>query len=511
MVIRRPAHIAADLPVPPLRAGETKQQWVYRQLVDAIHTRILGPGEGVPSTRALAVRLGIARGVVELAYEQLISEGYLVAEVGRGTRVGADHPQRFLRAAASPAADASVNRQPESPQGVDAPSPLTTVHPTRAGQPFIARLPDVQSLDLRSWKTCIARASRELDPANLGDADPRGLEALRVEISKHLAFSRGLRCEPHQVMVVTGIRHAIDLCTQVAVRANGGVALEDPGYPGARAIFRLRERRTVDIPIDDEGISVVALRKARVDMAYITPAHQAPSGVALSARRREELLEWAQATGAWILEDDYDSDFSYESAPLPALKSQDRRDRVIFCGSFNKSLFPGLRIGYIVAPAPLLPSLLEARACTGRANPVLDQLALAGYMRTGTLLRHLKKARVAYKARRDLVVRELLEAGCQPEHFQGLHAGFHFVLRLPNDADEDRLIADCANAGLLIQSLRSFWSGATQPPPPALVIGYTALSDPQARWSARQLGLLLRDGLQPTAMFPPGGIPRQRG
>lgn len=481
--------------------GETKQQWVYRQLAGAVDARLLQPGDSVPSTRALAARWGLSRGVVELAFEQLGREGYLEAVVGRGTRVSALPPERFLRARPVPASAKPL----ASPQ---ADPPSQNAHPVRAGQPFIARLPDAHAFDLRAWRACLAHAARALGPQHMGDADPRGLAALRESVCRHLALSRGLSCTPDEIMIVTGIRHAIDLCAQVAVPAGATVALEDPGYAGAEAIFRLRGRRTVDIPLDDEGIDIDALRKAEVALAYVTPAHQAPTGLAMSAQRRAALLAWAEATGTWLLEDDYDSDFSYERAPPPALKSADRAGRVIFCGSFNKSLFPGLRIGYIVAPAALMPRLVDLRAATGRANPVLDQLALAEFMRSEALLRQLKKARVAYKLRRDLIVRELVAAGCRASDFQGLHAGFHFVLRLPPGTDEDALMARADARGLAVQSLRSFWRGHTPAPPPALVIGYTALTDAQAKWSARQLAGLLHaqrsdDGADHATARPP--------
>ena len=487
MPAHRHTRTVADLPAVPPAPGEKKQQWIYRQIAGAIDAGTLRPGEGVPSTRALAERWGVSRGVVEVAFEQLVGEGYLVAAVGRGTRVSATPPQRFLQAM-----PASVRDLSDGASSHTAPSVQPASHPVRPGQPFIARLPDVQGLDLHAWRASVVQAARELEPGSLMDADPRGLAVLREQVCDHLALSRGLRCGPQEVMIVTGIRHAIDLCAQAAVSAGGRVALEDPGYAGARAIFQLRERRMVDIPLDGEGIRMDALGRARVEMACVTPAHQAPTGVAMSATRRAELLAWAQASGAWVLEDDYDSDFSYERAPWPALKSQDAADKVIFCGSFNKSLFPGLRIGCIVAPAALMPRLMEVRAATGRSNSVLDQLSMAHYMRSGALLRHLKKTRMAYKARRDLVVQELLAAGWHAGDLQGLHAGFHFVLRLPPGTDEDTIIARLAEAGIAVQGIRSFWSGKTPAPPPALVIGYTALTNAQAKWSARQLAAVLR-------------------
>jgi len=483
MAIHRFTRAVADLPASSPKPGETKQRWIHRQFVEAIETGLLQPGDGVPSTRTLAERWGTSRGVVELAFEQLGREGYLDAMVGRGTQVSALLPERFLKTRPlAPAPDRAAREPAPIP-----PPGHAAVNPVRAGQPFVARLPDVNTFDLAGWRASVSRAARALDPETLGDADPRGLPALRQEVCRHIALSRGVKCQPDQIMIVTGIRHAIDLCAQAAVPVGGKVALEDPGYAGAEQIFRLRRCQTVDVPLDRQGIDIDTLRRVRVDMAYVTPAHQAPTGVAMSPSRRAELLDWAQATGSWLLEDDYDSDFSYEMAPLPALKSQDHDDRVIFCGSFNKSMFPGLRIAYVVAPHALLPHLLQVRAATGRSNPVLDQLALADFMASESMLRQLRKARVAYKGRRDLILQELMAVGFAPHAFEGLHAGFHFVLRLPPGTDEAALVLRVREAGIEVQGIRSFWRGRTPMPGPALVIGYSALTNAQARWSAKLL------------------------
>ncbi|MEO3714092.1 PLP-dependent aminotransferase family protein [Roseateles flavus] len=497
MSLRSGSRFAADLASLPALDGESKQQWIYRQLATAIDNQLLKPGDAVPSTRSLAERWGVSRGVVELAFEQLSREGYVSAVVGRGTHVGLAPPERFLQADVqetsndiSPGRNRGGRSPPATATGQDGEA-MPASAPVGAGQPFIARLPDVQTFGTRAWQACIAKASRALGPANLGDADPRGLADLREAICDHLALSRGLRCAPQEIMVVTGIRHAVDLCAQVAIGDGDAVALEDPGYSGAEAIFRLRGRRTVGIPVDQDGMDVSVLQQANVAMAYVTPAHQAPTGVLMSPARRKALLAWADSTSSWILEDDYDSDFSYERAPFSALKSQDRSDRVIFCGSFNKTLFPGLRVGYIVAPARLMPSLMAVRAATGRSNSVLDQLVLTEFMRTGALLRQLKTARVAYKTRRDLIIRELKASGFRDEDFQGLHAGFHFVLRLAPNAREDAMIALARESGMELQGLRSFWRGTGSAPQPGLVLGYTALTNAQAKWSARQLGIVL--------------------
>jgi GntR family transcriptional regulator/MocR family aminotransferase len=493
MPVARHSRNTADLPVLPSKPGESKQQWVYRQIAGAIEGGLLRPGDSVPSTRTLAARWATSRGVVELAFEQLGAEGYLRASVGKGTKVSDSLPDRFLRAETSPGV--SAGPASSSDREVEAQGRVAAANPVQAGRPFIARLPDVNGFDLPGWRESLSRAARRLDPELMGHADPQGLPALRAEICRHLAVSRGIRCSPEEVVVVTGIRHAIDLCVQVAIPGHATVAVEDPGYAGVETILRLRGRGMCPIPLDDAGIDVEQLHASDASMAYVTLAHQAPTGVVMSPGRRAELLAWAAERRAWVLEDDYDSDFSYETAPLPALKSQDAGGRVIFCGSFNKSLFPGLRIGYVVAPTSLVAALAEARAATGRANPVLEQLALVEFMRSGALLRHLKKARVAYKARRDIVLQELRSAGWKDSDVQGAHAGFHFVLRLPVDVDEAQLCERAKAAGIAVQGIGAFRRSETRRMSPAIVIGYTALTDAQAKWSARELARILRTAI----------------
>jgi len=473
----------------PLQPGERKQQWVYRQIVSAIESGLLRPGDSVPSTRELAARWGTSRGVVEVAFEKLGEEGYLQAMAGKGTRVNDPLPSGFLLAQVS---DVLPRTSADSPEEVaEAADVATAPNPVRVRQPFIARLPDIDGFDIKGWRECIARAARLLEPDVMGDTDPHGLPALRAEICKHLAASRAIQCSPDQVIVVTGIRHAIDLVAKVAIPQSATVALEDPGYAGAAAIFHLRRCATVAISVDEKGIDVAQLASTQASLVYVTPAHQAPTGVVMSADRREELRAWAAARGAWILEDDYDSDFSYETAPPPALKSHDPAGRIIFCGSFNKSLFPGLRIGYIVAPPALVTPLANARAITGRANPVLDQLALIEFMRSGAFLRHLKRTRQTYRTRRDLVFHELRACGWRDEDFQGAHAGFHFVLLLPSGVDETEACLLSKDAGVVVQGIKAFSRSTNGHPPPGLVIGYTALTDSQAKWFARKLALAL--------------------
>ncbi|WP_158291789.1 PLP-dependent aminotransferase family protein [Lampropedia puyangensis] len=468
----------------PTLSGETKQEWAYRQVAHAIAARLLPAGHSVPSTRVLAARWGVSRGVLELAFERLIHEGYLKAEVGRGTWVNEVLPEQFLYATAD------TLMAPHLPLVVE---PISTK--VQAGQPFVARVPDTTTFDLKAWRESLIRSAKTLQNSDLSNQDPRGLLSLREEICKHLALSRAVFCVPDQVLIVGGIRHAIDLCAQVVADSGAAVAIEEPGYRSAAELFAARGNTVLPVVVDENGICVSDLHHLSARAVYVTPAHQAPTGVMLSPERRIELLHWANTRGATVIEDDYDSDFSYDAAPLPALKSQDQAGSVIFCGSFNKSLFPALRVGYIVANSTRLNALIRAHAAMGRTASVLDQLTLADFMRTNAFASHLKKVRLSYQKKRDLILHELCMAGVPKESFRGLHAGFHFVLRLPHGVSEDRLIACAAERGLVLQGVSSFYYANQPPLTPAIVIGYAALTEAQTRWNSRQLASVLKQFL----------------
>ena len=316
------------------------------------------------------------------------------------------------------------------------------------------------------------------------------LAQLRQQIADFLAKYRGIRCDPQDIVVTTGIRHAIDLLARGIVRDGDKVCLEEPGYPAARALFALAGAVPVDIAVDAEGIDCTALA-AHTDacLAYVTPAHQSPLGVTMSVTRRLALLEWANDSGAWVVEDDYDSEFNYHSAPLAALKALDQYQRVIYCGSFNKTLFAGLRVGFMVLPPALRAPLLRIVQLTGRSVGVTQQLALAAWMEEGAFVRHLRLARLAYKERRDLLLACLEQVA--PGHYtmSGQQAGFHCVLWLPPDADERAFCARAAQEGLALQPLGDFCHSARLAP--AVLLGYTALSLAQVRHAAQKLGRLL--------------------
>ncbi|MGU9816333.1 MocR-like pyridoxine biosynthesis transcription factor PdxR [Pseudomonas sp. LF135] len=463
------AHL--DLPRPDsLDAG--KQQGAYDALRAAILNRQLPAGSRLPSTRSLAERWLVSRGTLEAAFERLHSEGYVQRVAGSGTRVSAVIPEQFI-AAPAPSARARRAAIPDQPDaGV------------QSHVPFVARRPDASLFDLKTWARCISRGLLSAGPGVLEAAHPGGLPALREQIADYVRSYRGMHCEADEIIVTTGIRHGLDLIARTLLKPGDTACVEDPGYTPARRLFSLAGAQVVPVPVTAEGLDTAQLPDT-ARLAYVTPAHQAPLGMTLSVSRRLALLDWAARADAWVIEDDYDSEYNYNSAPLAALKALDSRDRVIYCGSFNKNLFPGLRVGFMVVPKALRPALLRTLQLTGHSVGATDQLGLVEFLASGAFVRHLRASRQAYQARRDALL------GCLPDEYpvSGQQAGLHFVLWLPSGVEEAEFCTRAAAAGLTLQPLGKFCVAASLPP--AVIIGYTALTLAQIRYHGRMLTQLL--------------------
>lgn len=482
--------VPLDLPLPQHGdAALGKQDSAYSALRQAILEKRLPAGCRLPSTRTLAQRWGLSRGTLEVVFDRLRSEGYVSRASGSGTRVCAVVPDLYLSAPAQGVAPAVSDGEP--------PYPVLSV---RAGQPFVARLADPALFPLPRWTRSLTRALGSASAPSLCDADPAGLPALRQQIAEYLGQHRGIACEARQVMITTGIRHGLDLLARSLLNAGDKVCIEDPGYLSAKGLFALAGAHLVPIPVEDQGIDVAQLQEHRdACMVYVTPAHQAPLGMTMPVSRRLALLEWARHSQAWVVEDDYDSEFNYQSAPLAALKSLDRDDRVIYCGSFNKTLFAGLRVGFMLLPASLRPRLLATLQNTGRSVGVIEQLALADYIASGAFLRNLRAARQAYQERRDLLLAILAREAPGCYRISGQQAGLHLLLELPPGSDERRFRQRAADQGLLLQGLAEHCQAVRRPA--AVIIGYAALSLAQIRFSGSRLAALLvaeaRQGQEP--------------
>lgn len=467
---RGKAASALDLPRPG-GLDARKQQGAYAALREAILSRQLPAGSRLPSTRSLAERWLVSRGTLEAAFERLHSEGYVQRVAGSGTRVCAVIPEQFI--AAPP--PSNTERRVAVPDRPDA--------GVQSHVPFVARRPDASLFDLKAWARCISRGLLAVGPGLLEAAHPAGLPALREQIADYLRSYRGMHCEADEVIVTTGIRHALDLIARTLLKPGDTACVEDPGYKPARRLFSLAGAQVEAIAVTAEGLDTDQLPPT-ARLAYVTPAHQAPLGMTLSVSRRLALLDWAARADAWVVEDDYDSEYNYNSAPLAALKSLDSGDRVIYCGSLNKNLFPGLRVGFMVVPKALRPTLLRTLQLTGHSVGATDQLGLVEFLGSGAFVRHLRASRQAYQARRDALL-ACLPPGCS---VSGQQAGLHFVLWLPSGVEEGDFCARAAAAGLTLQALGKFCHAAVLPP--AVIIGYTALTLAQIRFHGRALAQL---------------------
>jgi len=480
---------SVDLAAEGPQVGEVKQAWVYRQIRDRILSGALPAGARLPSTRSLAERWGLARTTVDAAYDQLRGEGYVESTVGSGTYVAAVVPDRFLGTGAAP-----PRPVPAAPRGA---APVVTPSESPALPPlpsFAARRADAALFPMDEWRRLLVSCSRQVTPAQLSADEPLGAWALREQIARYLGVARGIACEAEQVIVLSGIRHALDLSARLLLSAGDEVLIEDPAYMNAMPLFEQYAARVVPLPVDEGGFPVALARRHRqARLAYVTPAHQSPLGMAMPASRRLELLAWAAEAGCWIIEDDYDSEFNYERLPLPALKSLDEGDRVIHCGSFNKTMFAALRIGYAVLPRELVPAFSALRRITGRSNSVIEQMALAEFLRSGAFARHVRRARSHYLRRRDQVLQCLRDAvGEAALRVSGQQAGFHFVWWLPPGIDEAALLRQAQAHGLRLQPISDLCHRARLAP--GVIIGYSGLQDDDLPKLAALLRALPRKG-----------------
>jgi GntR family transcriptional regulator / MocR family aminotransferase len=365
-------------------------------------------GERVPSTREVAIALDLSRGTIAQAYDQLVSEGYFQTTHGSGTFVCRQLPEALLNAPADAGRRAAPSAvAPLSSFG----KRLTQDIPYVRRQPGHIGLshwgPDLNLFPLDLWHRLYARSLRSLGSDALDYTEfVRGYEPLCEEIAKYVSRSRAVVCSPDQVVVVNGSQQGLDLCARLLLEPGDEVALENPCYSGARRIFEAWGARLRPVPVDREGM-VCSRLSPMARLAYVTPAHQFPTGVALSLRRRLELIAWARANAAVIIEDDYDSEYRYSGAPTPALQSLASEVPVIYCGTFSKVMFPGLRVGYLIVPRPMVPAFARAKWLVDRHTPLHQQAALYGFMKEGHLERHIRRMRRIYGLRRAALVEAL--------------------------------------------------------------------------------------------------------
>ncbi|GAB2589876.1 GntR family transcriptional regulator [Paractinoplanes abujensis] len=445
-----------------LDGADGKTAAVYRALRTAIVDGRLPAGERLPPTRALAADLGVARGSVATAYERLVAEGYLEARVGAGTFVALKAINRTRRRHAA---------DPIRPRDDWNFEPLATSGAARKPRyDFRSGIPDAQLFPFDAWRRLVT-AELRLRANNPGTyGDPAGHPALREAVARYLGVSRGVRTTAADVVVTNGAQHAFDLIARVLVKPGDVVAVEEPGYPPARRILAALGAKVAGVRVDDEGL-VVADLPAHCRLVHTTPSHQFPLGRAMSLARRRELLDWARARPAAIVEDDYDSEFRFSARPLEPLHSLDTAGRVLYVGTFSKSMLPALRTGFVLATPGLRDPLIAARQLgDGYGQPAI-QAALARFLDEGLLARHVRRAGRAYGERHARIAAAL--AAMPGLDVLPSAAGLHVTAL--TGADSTAVVSAAARAGLAVDDLRAY--SASTPAPTGFVFGFGA-TDP---------------------------------
>ena len=430
------------------------------------------PGTSLPATRLLAGDLGVSRGVVVEAYQRLADEGLVSGRPGTGTRVSGLPPRPVRQ-----------KKDPPRPGHAGA-----TVLP----QPWRARaeldlspgVPDLAGFPRAAWLRAERSVLEQASVAELGYGDPRGSESLRRELTGWLARTRGLRAAADDIIVVSGVAQALALLAQwLTARGITRIAVEDPGSLGSRDELTYWGLDAVPVPVDEHGLKVGGLAGRDLRAALLTPAHQFPTGVVLAPQRRRELLDWAVAADAVIIEDDYDAEYRYDRAPVPALAAA-APGQVAYAGTTSKTLAPGMRLGWLVPPARLHADLVAAKHAADLGSPVLPQLVLARLIATGELERHIRGVRKRQRSRRDALL-GALRSQLPQARVQGVPAGLHLLITFPAlSLDDTELAERIHRAGVLVHPLS--WH-RQRPGPPGLVLGYAAHTPDQLREAARRI------------------------
>lgn len=445
------------------KANAPLYQQLYTHMRAAILSGELKGGMKLPSSRTLADELGVSRNTVQYAYRQLAVEGYLESAQGSGTFITRVLPDLLLSApkgtiskiisaqAREPQFSAHVRIQLEA---TPMPEALPQPNQTRP-RPFRADVPALDVFPYDLWRRLAVRQVRRIPQSAFMYQDSAGYRPLREAIAAHVTVSRQVHCVPDQVMIVPGSQGALDLAARMLINSEDSVWMEDPGYPGARGAFLGAGAHVVPVPIDDEGlvVDVGVARAPEGRLVYVTPSHQFPLGVTMSLSRRLALLDWAKRVNAYVIEDDYDSEFRFSGRPLAALQGLDDADRVIYVGTFSKVLFPSIRIGYMILPPSLIEPFLKVRRLVDIHSPMLEQAVLADFMIEGHFRRHLRRMRTLYAERR----RTLLEAdNGLPLELHSPEAGIHCVGWLPAGMDDVALAGKAAEYDLNLTPVSSF-------------------------------------------------------
>jgi GntR family transcriptional regulator / MocR family aminotransferase len=476
--------------IPPIMLDRRGKSPIYRQLYDWFRTAMIEgrmrPGQRLPSTRSMATELQISRISVFNAYEQLQSEGYLETFAGSGTSVARTIPDDAFGVRAGDAGGRVI--ADTRPRKFSARATAVLKVPLEAWLhnlgAFRVSLPALDYFPVNVWSKLVARHSRKMSRTVMAYGETMGYRPLREAIAEYVSTFRGVRCEPAQILITTGSQQALQMSAQVLLNPNDQVLMEEPGYPGARLAFTSMGAQLIPVPVDDEGMIVPEI-KVKAHVAYVTPSHQYPLGMTMSAARRMSLLKWAVRSGSWIIEDDYDSEYRFRSRPIPSLQGLDVHGRVIYIGTFSKVLFPALRVGYVVVPKDLVTAFSAMRDAADIFSSTLYQAVLSEFIREGHFARHIRRMRMLYMERRKALVNALKTELGEMAEVIGAEAGMHLVGLLPPGIDDLAVAKDAAENGVSAMPLSSCYF--RRPKRGGLILGYGGVSQRQIHEGVHKL------------------------
>lgn len=484
-------------------SDQSLQNQVFESIREEILTGNLKSGMLMPSTRILNEQLGVSRNTIILAYDRLIAEGYLYSQKTIGTFVNPNLPEDSLMLTGKKTRDITKQTHDEE-------RPLPKRHPI-AFQGRVQALfnPYRDQLDVDFWvgrpdpKSFPTNTWRQLTLKNLSQSgskmteyhDPIGILELRKAIAGHLRPARGINCRPEQIIIVNGIQEALNVVARILITKDTPAVMECPCYQGAAYVLESYGAKLYPVPVDNDGLDVNQLPDREISLAYVTPSHQYPMGATLPLERRVRLLDWARQTGAYIVEDDYDSDFRHQGSPLTAVAGQDQYGCVIYMGTFSKSIGAALRLGYLVVPEELVEPARIAKALMDNGHSWLDQAVLMDFISSGAYLKHLRCIRRTYLSRRDCLVKEL-QNNFGDVQLSGLEGGMHLVWHLPESLPEAQEVQQIAqDAGIGIYSLPAAAAhdfGKKGYRERALLFGYSSTSEEQIRDGITRLATALK-------------------
>jgi GntR family transcriptional regulator / MocR family aminotransferase len=472
--------------IPLRRPGEPLSRQVYAGLRQAILGGTFSAGDRLPSTRDLAEQLGISRTVTVLAYEQLLAEGYVIGRSGSGTYVP---PGLDSVPAAASQVPAQLRLSRFGARAALLTDPAGVPHPGTAPRyDFAYGASDIECFPFELWRRILLRRSRRMPVRALDYGPAQGSATLRAAISTHLRRARAVVCEPSQVIVVNGSQQALDLVARVLIERGDRVAIEDPGYQGTREVLRAAGARLEPVPVDADGLIAEALPQG-ARLAFVTPSHQFPTGAILTLSRRQALLRWAARNNAVLVEDDYDGEFRYEGKPLESLQGLDREGRVVYVGTFSRTVFSALRIGYLVVPHSLLGAFSAAKWLCDRHTATLEQETLAEFIDSGLYERHLRRVRRRNAASRRILLEAVHRHLGERVQVSGDQAGAHIVLWPQQRVAEDAVIRAAAAREVGVYGTARYY--LDRPGRTGIMLGYARLRDGEIREGVRRLAAVL--------------------